>query len=317
MTRWVCLKRLPEIGRHRLHSIAFKDIRVNPSPKVGFLIAAAIVASLLLVTWKDWFPSGSQHSDGPQASGASASSAAQRRAMASEDPALAAVTGAGLPRSTGAGLPSALASSQGVANWGDRIRDLVASGTPLDLGEALGLISICRQQAEVRQSFDRYAARTAVDPKRLQAVAESLHQTEAACQTIAPSAIVDAQALALRFYESGSTGAAALVAREYPELAARLPPNEFFGQMKKDAYAGDESSIGLLAKSKPPGMPHEELVGFGLAQMALADEGTPSAGGKFGRLFREAVGAVSPEAQRVSAALLEAVAQARRKANGR
>jgi hypothetical protein len=179
------------------------------------------------------------------------------------------------------------------------------------------MISICRQQAEVRQSFDRYAARTAVDPKRLQAVAESLHQTEAACQTIAPSAIVDAQALALRFYESGSTGAAALVAREYPELAARLPPNEFFGQMKKDAYAGDESSIGLLAKSKPPGMPHEELVGFGLAQMALADEGTPSAGGKFGRLFREAVGAVSPEAQRVSAALLEAVAQARRKAHGR
>jgi hypothetical protein len=179
------------------------------------------------------------------------------------------------------------------------------------------LISICRQQAEVRQSFDRYAARTAVDSKRLQAVAESLHQTEAACQTIGPEAFLDGQALALRFYESGSIGAAALVAREYPELASRLPRNDFFGQMKKDAYAGDESSIGLLAKSRAQGMAHDEYLGFQLALSALADGEAPSAGGHFGRLFREAVGAVSPEAQRVSAALLEAVAEARRKANGR
>ena len=210
-----------------------------------------------------------------------------------------------------------MAPNQGVENWGDRIRDLVGSGTPLDLGEALGLISICRQQAEVRQSFDRYAARTAVDSKRLQAVAESLHQTEAACQTIGPGAFLDGQALALRFYESGSIGAAALVAREYPELASRLPRNDFFGQMKKDAYAGDESSIGLLAKSRAQGMAHDEYLGFQLALSALADGEAPSAGGHFGRLFREAVGAVSPEAQRVSAALLEAVAEARRKANGR
>lgn len=195
-----------------------------------------------------------------------------------------------------------------VENWGERIRSGGVSSTTNELREALSMISICRSFPDIARSFSDRAAVVVTEPTKFKAVADSIHQLEAACQTIDPQTFSNAETLALRYFESGSRGAAALLSREYPEAAARVPRSELLAALLADSYAGDQSSISYLAvNGRSWGLPLDELIGFQLALSVVTDDAAPAAGGRFESMLREAVGTIRPEAMRISKTLIDAM----------
>jgi hypothetical protein len=200
------------------------------------------------------------------------------------------------------------AGNQAVENYGERIRSLHAASTPKELREALISLTFCRDLPDTMGIFERVGANSIPDPKQRQRMAAHLQQVQAACQTIEPAQSAGAEALALRYLDTRDMGAAAMLARQYPEAAARVPRAELVAALRQDAYAGDQASVSYLgAKAEFGDMPLDERLGFRLALGTLMNEAAPSTEGFFGSALRASVGFVSPGTQQTSTRLLEAV----------
>lgn len=204
------------------------------------------------------------------------------------------------------------AAQHSVEDWGGRVRAAMQSEVASDREDALGLLSVCKNLPSMRTSFSEFVARGTMEASKQRALGEHLDRTAAACQTIDEAVLQSAPKLALRHFESQAQGAAVRLISDFPTEAAKVSSDDLYSRLRRDAFAGDERSIGHLAlHGDAYSMPREERVGFQLAAAKLADESGPSAGGYFSAMVREVLGALTPGAFRISEVLLEAVAVAR------